>query len=100
MNTINDPLKLTFNQSQFEYKVNKPEEQSGEYVDRSIALQLLDELQKANRIIQVLLNSIPDGQKPSIARRLEREGVSGEGMTRSYERERLISVALGQSPKQ
>lgn len=97
MNTINDPLKLTFNQSQFEYKVNKPNEQSGEYVDRQIAVDLLNELCKAHRIIQVLLNEVPDGQKPSIARKLQKEDVSGEGMTRANERELAIDKALGNS---
>lgn len=38
MNTLNNPLKLTYNDG---YKVNKPNDQSGEYIDASIGSDLV-----------------------------------------------------------
>lgn len=42
MNNLNNPLKLTFNG---EYKVNKPQDQSGEYIDAAIGEELVGGLQ-------------------------------------------------------
>lgn len=39
MNTISNPLVLTYREG---YKVNKPGEQSGEYVDKQVAVDLLE----------------------------------------------------------
>jgi hypothetical protein len=50
MNTINNPLILKWREEQ--YKVNKPEDQSGEYVDKALAeemLEILEALYDANR---------------------------------------------------
>lgn len=50
MNNVTLPLKLTYNPQLFVgYKVNKPLDQSGEYVDKKVAdnlLQALIELRK------------------------------------------------------
>lgn len=40
-NNCTNPLKLTWKESEWKYKVNKPLNQSGEYVDKSIADALL-----------------------------------------------------------
>ena len=46
MNNITSPLKLTWKDQEWEYKVNKPHDQSGEYVDKQIAVNLLSALEK------------------------------------------------------
>lgn len=43
-NTCGNPLKLTWHSSEWQYKVNKPLDQSGLYVDKEIADALLFEL--------------------------------------------------------
>jgi BarA-like signal transduction histidine kinase len=60
------------------------------------APEMLDELERANRIIHVLLNNVPSNLKPSIAEKLLQEGISDEGMTRSNEREAVIKKAKGE----
>jgi uncharacterized protein YcgI (DUF1989 family) len=45
-NTINNPLKLSWKEQEWQYKVNKPLDQSGEYVDKAIANDLVVALQK------------------------------------------------------
>ena len=50
------------------------------------ALNLLDELQKADRIIHVMLNAMTPAQKLKVHAQLDNEGVSGGGMIRHHER--------------
>ena len=45
MNNCKNPLKLTWHEEVNQYKVNKPEDQSGLYVDKAIADLLLAALQ-------------------------------------------------------
>jgi hypothetical protein len=42
-----NPLKLSWNETVFQYKVNKPQDQSGLYVSKHIADALLKELVEA-----------------------------------------------------
>lgn len=42
-NTIDSPLVLRWDESTWQYKVNKPLNQSGQYVDKEIASQLAEE---------------------------------------------------------
>lgn len=44
MNNCNSPLKLRWDEITSQYKVNKPLDQSGEYVDKEIAVELQDAL--------------------------------------------------------
>ncbi len=46
MNTITSPLILTYRK---EYKTNKYNDQSGEYVDKAIALELVEALERAKK---------------------------------------------------
>lgn len=41
MNNCKSPLKLTWYEEAWQYKVNKPRDQSGEYVDKRVADELL-----------------------------------------------------------
>lgn len=52
-NNIDSPLILKWDDVTYQYKVNKPEDQSGEYVDKIIA----DKLKSDN---EVLLNALKD----------------------------------------
>ena len=45
MNNITSPLKLTWKEQEWQYKTNKPHDQSGEYVDKQIADNLLSALE-------------------------------------------------------
>lgn len=60
-NNISSPLKLTFNG---EYKVNKPLDQSGEYVDLAFAL----ELEQKNKTLMELVEHL-SGQATKFERR-------------------------------
>lgn len=51
-NTLSEPLKLSWISDQ--YKVNKHGDQSGEYVDKAIAAELLEALKAAHQVILVL----------------------------------------------
>lgn len=50
MNTIQDPFKITYTNNG--YKVNKPNDQSGAYVDLQIAIDLLNELKVLKSICE------------------------------------------------
>lgn len=50
MNTLNDPLKITFNG---EYKVNKPNDQTGEYIDVSIGSDLVGGINAVLAIFEI-----------------------------------------------
>ena len=45
MNTINNPLILTFHIGRSQYVVNKPNDQSGEYIDKALAEEMLQMLE-------------------------------------------------------
>lgn len=62
-NTCANPLKLSRNDTVFQYKVNKPQDQSGLYVDKAIADALLKELQELKARI---LTTDPDFNIPSL----------------------------------
>lgn len=62
-NTCANPLKLSWNDTVFQYKVNKPQDQSGQYVDKAIADALLKELQELKDRI---LTHDPDFNIPSL----------------------------------
>lgn len=52
---------------------------------------VIDELRKADRIINVMLNAMTTEQKSKCAAQLEREGVSPDGMTRAHERSVVLA---------
>ena len=52
-----------------------------------------EELRKADRIINVMLNAMTLEQKSKCAAQLESEGVSPDGMTRAYERATVLAAA-------
>lgn len=64
-----------------------------------IHTDLLNELVKSKRIIEVLLNNVPDKLKSGIANQLSTEGICDEGMTRANERDQIIKQATEQLPK-
>ena len=59
----------------------------------SAARALLGELQRADRIIAVMLHTMTAGQQSKAAAKLETEGISPDGMTRSHERRAVIDAA-------
>jgi hypothetical protein len=63
-----NPLKLSWNESVFQYKVNKPQDQSGQYVSKHIADALLKELQDLKARI---LTTDPDFNIPSLNEAIE-----------------------------
>jgi hypothetical protein len=54
---------------------------------------VVEELRKADRIINVMLNAMTLEQKSKCAEQLEREGVSPDGMTRAHERKAVLTAA-------
>lgn len=54
-----------------------------------------EELRKADRIINVMLNAMTLEQKSKCAAQLEREGVSPDGMVRAHERAAVLAAAGG-----
>ena len=54
---------------------------------------LIEELRKADRIINVMLNAMPMKAKLKCAAQLEREGISPDGMTRAHERAAVLAAA-------
>lgn len=54
---------------------------------------LLTELQKAERIICVMLNEMTTAQKLKVHAQLDAAGVSGDGITRYHERRAAIQAA-------
>lgn len=44
INNCTSPLKLNWKESEYQYKVNKPFNQSGEYVDKKVADAMLNAL--------------------------------------------------------
>ena len=64
MNTCKDPLKLTYSEQIFVgYKVSKPDNQSGEYVDKAVADNMLKHLL---RLKEILEEEIPEFNIPSL----------------------------------
>lgn len=58
------------------------------------ASNLLAELQKADQIIHVMLNTMTPAQKSKAHAQLSAAGVSGDGMTRYHERHGVIDAAV------
>lgn len=54
---------------------------------------VIEELRKADRIINVMLNAMTLEQKSKCAAQLESEGVSPDGMTRAHERAAVLNDA-------
>ncbi len=55
-NDCTTPLILTWNQESENYKINKPLDQSGEYVSKKVADELLEACVWARKVIQQLAN--------------------------------------------
>lgn len=62
MNNLKLPLKILKTKGIQRYDVNKPQDQSGEYVDMEIALTMLDALQQA-RVTLILCTLIDKSQE-------------------------------------
>jgi hypothetical protein len=60
MNTINNPLILKWREEQ--YKVNKPADQSGEYIDKALADEMLNFLEELAPQISLTINKTPTGE--------------------------------------
>ncbi len=54
---------------------------------------LLNELEKADRIIKVMLNTMTPAQQNAAGATLEFEGVSPDGVTRAHERRAVLAAA-------
>ena len=52
-----------------------------------------EELRKADRIINVMLNAMTLDQKTKCAEQLEAEGISPDGMTRAHERAAALDAS-------
>ncbi len=60
INNCTSPLKLTYSENLLAgYKVNKPFEHSGEYVDKAIADEMLDSIKNSYELIKNLYNQLP-----------------------------------------
>lgn len=61
-------------------------------VDGKRIEMLVDELSKADKIINAMLNSLTLDQKSKLASNLEESGISLDGMTRANERRNLLKA--------
>lgn len=59
------------------------------------APELFDELQKAHRLVALMLTFIPTSRLREFTSASEKAGIGDEGATRRYEREAIIAKALG-----
>lgn len=67
-NNCTTPLKLTWDSVSNQYKVNKPDDQSGEYVDKSVANDLLLHLLHLKQICE---EEIPEFNIPDLNKAID-----------------------------
>ncbi len=70
-NNTSSPLKLRWDDLTSQYKVNKPNDQSGEYVDKKIADEMYETLKKIN----VALCDIPHEDSVTMRIKMRISGV-------------------------
>ncbi len=63
INDFDNPLKLKWDETTFQYKVNKPLDQSGEYIGKVFVESLIEENKVLKDTLDVLIESFPEVKK-------------------------------------